>query len=193
MAGAAVDAQEASTGLLAAADATDNPHAACFALLAYGSAVLDGHPHAAYDAFLRGLAIATDSGDRQIEAHLAVAMSRLCVRHRDAIEALDFLSVAIRNHYDSGSFSMMAGPLAAFVACFEHLGHYEAAATTCGFIPNPVAHSMYPEIEVNIARLREVLGVDVFQSLTTAGAALTNAAMANYALAQIARVRSELP
>ena len=192
MSGAVDEALEASDGLLAAADATDNPHAASFALLAYGSAVLNRDPVGAYDAYRRGLEIANDNGDRQHQAHLAVALSRLCVLHRDPADAFDFLCAAIRNHYDSGSFSLMKGPLAVLVACFERLGRYREAATICGFVPNPVGRAMFPEIDTSIAQLRKNLGDEAYQSLTAAGRQMTNAAMASYALEQIDRARAQL-
>ena len=67
----------AATGLIDAAEATDNPYALSFALLAYGFAFRDADPDRARDALRRGLVIAQDSGNRAIETHLAADLALL--------------------------------------------------------------------------------------------------------------------
>src|SRR5262249_6406461 len=64
LAGRAEEARTATTGLIDAAEATRNPHALSFALLAYGLAFQDSDPDRARDAARRGLVIAQDSGSR---------------------------------------------------------------------------------------------------------------------------------
>ena len=54
----------AANGLIDAAEATRNPCALSFALLAYGFAFRDADPVRALDALRRGLVIAQDSGNR---------------------------------------------------------------------------------------------------------------------------------
>ena len=83
-----------SEGLLAAADATDNPHVVSLALLAYGYARRDADPCAAYYVRRRGLRIAQDSGNRQSESNLAVSLSRLAATHGDPMYALNYLTNA---------------------------------------------------------------------------------------------------
>ena len=61
------EAMAAATGLIDAAEATHNPYALSFALLAYGFAFRDADPDRALDALRRGLVIAQDSGNRGIE------------------------------------------------------------------------------------------------------------------------------
>jgi len=97
--GAGDDAMKTSEGLLAAADATDNPHVVSLALLAYGYARPDADPCAAYHVRCRGLRIAQDSANRQSESNLAVSLSRLAATHGDPMCAVDYLMQAIRNHY----------------------------------------------------------------------------------------------
>jgi hypothetical protein len=126
-----------SEGLLTAADATHNPFVASMALLAYGFAYRDADPDRALGALRRGLVIARDSGNRFIESHLAVGLSRLAATHGDPLDAFEFLTVAIRNFYDSGSFSIMASPLAVLAAFFDRLGHHQPAATISGFALDP--------------------------------------------------------
>jgi hypothetical protein len=48
----------------------------------------------------------------------------------------------------------------------------------------------FPEIIETTARLRKVLGDDAYEVLARRGEAMTNAAMANYALEQIDRART---
>ena len=63
------EAMAAANGLIEAAEATRNPHALSFALLAYGFACRDADPVRALDALRRGLVIAQDSGNRANETH----------------------------------------------------------------------------------------------------------------------------
>lgn len=182
----------ASQGLLAAADATDNPNVACFALLAYGFANRDADPTASYDVHRRGLRIAQHSGNRQVESHLAGGLARLAATHGDPTDAFDFLTLAIRNFYDSGRFSLMPTPLAVLAAVFDRLGHYEPAATISGFADNAFTRTANPELNTAITHLREVLGDEAYESLARAGENMTNAAMATYAFDQIDRAGAQL-
>jgi hypothetical protein len=181
-----------SEGLLTAADATHNPFVASMALLAYGFAYRDADPDRALGALRRGLVIARDSGNRFIESHLAVGLSRLAATHGDPLDAFEFLNVAIRNFYDSGSFSIMASPLAVLAAFFDRLGHHQPAATISGFASTPLTRTAFPEINTTIAHLREVLGDQAYEALAHKGEAMTTAAMAAYAFEQIDQARASL-
>jgi hypothetical protein len=181
-----------SEGLLTAADATHNPFVASMALLAYGFAYRDADPDRALGALRRGLVIARDSGNRFIESHLAVGLSRLAATHGDPLDAFEFLTVAIRNFYDSGSFSIMASPLAVLAAFFDRLGHHQPAATISGFASTPLTRTAFPEINTTIAHLREVLGDQAYEALAHKGEAMTTAAMAAYAFEQIDQARASL-
>ena len=77
VAGSGDEAMAAANGLIDAAEATRNPCALSFALLAYGIAFRDADPVRALDALRRGLVIAQDSGNRYIESHLAASLARL--------------------------------------------------------------------------------------------------------------------
>ena len=123
------EALAASQGLLASADATDNPQLRSYTLAAYGIAHRDADPISAIDVQRRGLAVAQNSGNRQIEHILAVNLARLASTHgHDPMEAFDFLTLAICARYDSGSFSLLPPPLAILFTFLDRLGHYEAAA-----------------------------------------------------------------
>jgi predicted ATPase len=191
--GAGDDAIAASETLVAAADATDNPMVICYTLVAYGYARRDADPAAAYESFQRGLTIARDSGNRQIESHLAGNVSIVSGSHGNAVDALDNLSLAIRNHYDSGSFSLMLSPLVILAATLDRLGHNEAAATISGFTATPYTRASYIEMNILITNLRELLGDDTYEALARTGKAMAPAAMATYAFEQIdlARVKLE--
>ena len=186
------EAMAASEGLLAAADAADNPHVASMALFAHGIARREADPAAAYDVHRRGLAIAQASGNRQDESCLAVSLSRLAASHGDPMDTLDFLTLAIRNRYDSGSLPHLHHPLAILAAFFDRLGHYEAAATISGFAASPLTRATYPEINTAIAHLRDVLGDQTYESLARKGQTMTTAAMATYAYDQIDQARTTL-
>lgn len=118
-------------------------------------------------------------------------LSRLAARHGDPFDAFDYLALAIRVRYDSGSFSLMDNALAALAVVFDRLGHYEPAATISAFAANPFTRKAFPQINTAIAHLREVLGDEAYQSF--AGAGMTNAAMASFAFEQIDRARADFP
>ncbi len=192
IAGAKDEALMASDGLLATANATDNPQVACSALLAYGFAHNEADPTAAYDVLRRSLNIAQDSGNRFVESHIADTLSRAAAAHGDPIDAFDYLTLAIRNYRDSGDFSFMPQPLAVLAALFDRLGRYESAATISRFAATPLARKSYPEITTAITHLREVLGDEAYESFACAGENMTNAAIATYAFDQIDQARAAL-
>jgi predicted ATPase len=192
IAGAYDEAVAASCGLLAAADATDNPVEKSLLRLAYGWAYRDVDPAAAGDALRRGLTIAQDSGNRQQEASIAVSLARLAVRYGEPAEAFDYVILATRHYHDSGSLSLMPGPLGILAVTFDRLGQFEAAATIIEFAATPINRASHPEIDTTIVHLREVLGDDAYESFARAGSNMTNAAMATYAFGEIDRVRAEV-
>jgi len=191
-AGKTDEAQVACDNLLASADATDDPGARSFAQLAYGYAWRESDPRAAYEALRRGLTIAHDSGNRMAELYIAVNLSALVGTVGAADDALDFLTLAINNFYDSASYSQMVTPLIVLAAHFDRLGRHEAAATIAGFATTTFALAAFPEITTTIAHLREVLSDKAYESLAQAGATMTNANIARYALDQIDEARAEL-
>ena len=66
------------------------------------------------------------------------------------------------------------------------------AATIADFADDPLSRMAFSEITTTIVHLREVLGDDRYESLAQVGSAMTNAAMANYALEQIDLARAKL-
>jgi hypothetical protein len=75
---------------------------------------------------------------------------------------------------------------------FDRIERYEVAATLSGFATTTFAATYLPETEIAISHLREVLGEKTYGSLAERGAAMTNAAMAKYALEQIDLARAKL-
>jgi hypothetical protein len=75
---------------------------------------------------------------------------------------------------------------------FDRLGHHEPAAIISGFAEAPIALATFPEIAAATAHLREVLGDAAYEAFACAGANMTNAAKAAYALEQIEQAREEL-
>ena len=188
------EAVAATKGLIDAAEATRNPSALLFALLAYGTAFLDADPDRALEAMRRGLVIAQDSGNRFNETHLAQNMGRVEAQHGDPLAAFDYLTLAIRNLHDSGNTTTILGPLAILAVFLDRLGRCEAAATIAGFaIASPFnALAFFAELGTAIAHLRNVLGEATYGSLARKGEAMTTAAMATYAYDQIDQARAEL-
>ena len=112
VAGAGEEARAAANGLIEAAEATHNPQVLANALYAYGYAFGDADPVRALEALRRGLVIAQDSGNRLSESLLATVLSRLEAEHGDPLAALDHITLAIRNFYDSGNVAYIRFALA---------------------------------------------------------------------------------
>ncbi len=159
--------------------------------MAYGFAFRDADPVRALEALRRGLVIAHDSGNRFNESLLATVLARLEAEHGDPLAALDHITLAIRNYYDSGTspYPFPPGDLAVVPP--------PARTPTNQQPPSPVSHSAphraaSPEISTAIAHLRDVLGDQTYESLARKGETMTTAAMATYAYDQIDQARAEL-
>jgi predicted ATPase len=190
-AGAGEEARAAANRLIEAAEATRNPFVFAFALQAYGYAFSDADPVRARDALHRGLVIAQDSGNRLIEPQLATGLSRLEAEHGDPLAALDHLTLAIRNFYDSGTVGLIRSALATLAVFLDRLGRLEPAATVAGFAFGPLSASV-PQLSTAITHLRDVLGDQTYESLARKGETMTTAAMVTYAYDQIDQARTEL-
>jgi predicted ATPase/class 3 adenylate cyclase len=191
-AGAGEEARTATNGLVDAAEATHNPYVLSFALWTHGYAFRDADPVPALEALRRGLVIAQDSGNRLLESHLATALSQLEPEHGDPLAALDHITLATRNCYDSGNVGVIRTPLATLAVFLDRLGRHEPAATIAGFAIDPFTSAALPEINTAIAHLRDVLGDQTYESLARTGETMTTAAMTTYAYDQIDQARAEL-
>jgi hypothetical protein len=195
------EARLAADGLVAAADATDNPNTACFALMGHGAAYMDSDPVAAYHSYRRALKIAQDTGNRQMETAAATMLCVLAIGEDDPffgtpqddnIDPLDYLAVTIRRYHDAGNVTMIQNPLTILAAVFDRLGLHEQAAIIAGFAATEMARAGYPKISATLAHLREVLGDQTYEYLARKGQKMTDVAMATYALNQIDQARADL-
>jgi hypothetical protein len=191
----------AADGLLAAADATDNPNTACFALMGRGAAYTDSDRVAAYHSYRRALKIAQATGNRQLETAVATMLCVLATNeddpffgapHHDTIDPLDYLTVTIRRYHDAGNVTMIRIPLTILAAVFDRLGLHDQAAIIAGFAATEMARAGYPHVNATLAHLREVLGEQTFESLTRQGESMTTAEVVTYAYDQIDQARTEL-
>ena len=192
MAGSRDEAMAATHGLIEAAEATGNPWALSFALLAYGIAFGDANPLRALDALRRGLVIAQDSGNRYYESNLASVLARREAVHGDTSSAFDHLTLALRHFHDSGNTANMRAPLAVLAVLLDRLGRTEPAATIAGFALSPFTALTIPKITTAITHLRDVLGEVTYESLARKGETMTTTAMVTYAYDQIDQARAEL-
>jgi hypothetical protein len=192
VAGAGDEARAAATGLIDAAEATHNPFVRSFALHAYGYAFRDADPVRALDVMRRGLVIAQDSANRANESFLAITLALVEAEHGDPLAALDYVTLAIRRHHDSGNVALIRPALTILAAFLNRLGRCEPAATIAGFAFNPLSATTFPEINTTIAHLRDALGEATYESLARKGETMTTAAMATYAYDQIDQARTEL-
>jgi hypothetical protein len=191
-AGCDEEARAAANGLIDTAEATRNPWALSRALWAYGNAFRHADPVRARDTLRRGLVIAQDSGNRARESYLAASLARLEAEYGDPLAALDYFTLVIRNFHDAGNTTMIRFPLAVLAAFFDRLGRDEPAAIIAGFAFSPLTSAAYPELSTAIAHLREVLGVQTYESIARKGETMSATAMVTYAYDQIDQARAQL-
>ena len=160
-------------GLVATAESTHNPFLLAHTLVAVGL-------------------VAQASGNRFGESHAAVVLSPLEAQHGSPEAAFRYLTLAIRNYFDSGNIATSRSPLAILAGLLCQLGHHEPSAAIADFADDPLTRIAFSEITTTIAHLREVLGDDRYESLGQVGRTMTNAAMANYAFEQIDLARAKL-
>ncbi|MDT7758746.1 MAG: hypothetical protein QOH27_4644 [Mycobacterium sp.] len=192
MTGAHDEAMEASEDLRHADRVTENPALICWALLGYGHIRFDTDPVSSFEAHRLGAKIARETGNRVLETYHTANLSRLAARHGDSTQTLDFIAVSIRSYLDAGNYFLLPQPMAVLAHYFDGIGHYEVAATLSGFATTSFATNYFSEIEIAITHLREALGEETYASVAGRGAAMTNAAMAKYALEQIDLARAHL-
>jgi tetratricopeptide (TPR) repeat protein len=111
-AGSPDEAMAATKSLIEAAETTSNPYVLSFALTAYGFAFRDADPARALDAMRRALVIARDSDNGFNESNTAQNLAYVEAKHGDPLAALNYLTLAIRHHHDSGSTNLIRVPLA---------------------------------------------------------------------------------
>ena len=112
--------------------------------------------------------------------------------HGDPLAALDHITLAIRNCYDSGNVAVIRSPLTTLAVLLDRLGRLEPAATIARFAFSPFSASTIPQLSTAITHLRDVLGDQIYESLARKGETMTTAAMATYAYDQIDQARAEL-
>jgi hypothetical protein len=107
------------------------------------------------------------------------------------LAAFDYVTMAIRNHLDSGNHTHVCLDLAELAVILHRLRRHESAATIAGFALTPLTKA-HAELNAAIARLRDVLGDKTYESLARKGATMTTAAMAAFAHDQIDQARTAL-
>jgi predicted ATPase len=186
------DATAATSGLIEAAEATGNPWALSYALLAFGGAFTHADPVGALTACRRGLQVAEDSGNRGNGTFLAMLVARIEAEYGDSLRALHYIAVAIHNYHDSGNPMTMRAPMAILSTVLDRMGRYEPAATIAGFASTPFTVATYPELLTTTAHLRTALGDQDYESLARKGETMSTAEIATYAYDQIDQARTEL-
>ena len=181
----------AATGLIEAAEATRNPYALSFALMAYGFACKNAYPDRALEAMRRGLVIAQDSGNRTIEALLASSLAGIEAIFGDPLAAVEYPL------WRSATTTTRVTPRICEPAgrardTFPAARRHEPAATIAGFAPNPMTAVAIPEFDTAITHLRDALGDKTYESLARNGETMPTSAIVAYAYDQIDQARAEL-
>ncbi len=185
VAGRSEEALAAADGLIAAAEATDNPYVLSFALWVYGYALREDRPIEALEALRRGMAISKSTGNRANETYMAGNLALLESAHGDPLAAFDAVTLVIANFHDAGNAIQIQTSLAVLATIFDRFGRYEPAATVAGFASSPVTEMLVPEFNTAIVHLREVLGEPTYEALAGQGRDMQPVDMLQYAYQQI--------
>ena len=121
LAGSYDEAMAVARGLIDTAEATRNPWARSSVLFSYGFAFSATDSVRALDAMRRGLVIAQESGNRANESFLAITLARVEAEHGDPRAALDYVTLAIRRHHDSGNVALIRTALTILAAFLDPL------------------------------------------------------------------------
>ena len=186
------EAAAAAAGLIEAGAASGNPYMHTFAVAASTFPLTSADRGHDLDVCREGLEIAQDSGNHFNESILAINLARLESQQAVTVEALDHLTLVIRNYHDSGNVASVRTPLGVLSAFLDRVGQFDAAATIAGFSLSPLTLAASPELTTTIAHLREVFGDQAYDSLARKGEAMTMAAVAAYAYEQIGQARAQL-
>lgn len=186
------EAMEAAAGLAEAGAATGNPYLHTFAIAASTFPLHAKGSRAGIQTCRDGLALALESGNRFNASILALAMARFEALDAVTLEALEHLTLVLRNYHDSGNVGSIRSPLAVLSTFLDRMGRYEQAAVISGFAFSPLAQSVLPEFTTSLAHLRAVLGDDAYESLAARGESMTLASVVGFAYDQIDHARAEL-
>ena len=192
VAGSPDEAMATATGVIDAAEATRNPDAISYALMAYGTAFRDADPDRARETMRRGVVIAHDSGNRFNETHLVATLAVLEAKFGEPLAALEYFALAIRRYHDAGNTASGRPALAAPAILLHRLARHEPAATIAGFASTPMTAVAVPEFGTAITHLRDVLGDKTYDSLARKGEMMTIAEIVAYAYGQIDQARTTL-
>jgi hypothetical protein len=186
------EALAAADGLIAAAEATENPYVLSFVLWVYGYALREVHPVEAMHALRRGMIVAKETGNRTNLTYLSAVVSLLECTHGDKFAALDDVTTTIRNFHNAGNTIQIQTSMAILATLLERMDCYEPAATIAGFGGSPLTEMLVPEQKPAIAHLRDVLGEQRYESLAGDGRGTGMVEMIKYAYDQIDHARSGL-
>jgi len=186
------EAIAAADGLVEAGAASGNPYMHTFAVAASGFPRPKTDSLGGLDACRHALAMAQHSGNRFNESILAINLARLEAHDAVTVEALDHLTLVIRNYHDSGNVASVRTPLGVLSSFLYRAGRFEPAATIIGFSVSPMSIAAAPELLPTVAHLRDVLGDQAYESLARRGETMSMAAVAAFAYDQIDQARAEL-
>jgi hypothetical protein len=186
------EAEAFAADLIQDSEASRNPMAMSWALLAYGYAFRESDPIRARDALRRGLLVAQESDNRMSETILAMTLGRAEWETGDLIAALDCARLSIAKYHDAGNIIAIRVPLAWLAALLDSIGHHQSAATIAGFAASPMSEATTEEFGTAIAHARQVLGEQTYDTLAEKGAAMTTATMVAFAFDQIDQARAEM-
>ncbi len=195
LAGRSQEAFSTATGLVDTAEASRNPYAVSFALLAFGMACGINDSDRAFDALSRGVAVARESGNRANELYLAMTLAMTINRSEgetiDSSVALDNITLALRNYYDSGNIAMVRTAFGLLATFLDRHGRSDTAARIAAFAcVSPTAAPTVPEFGTVITHLRDVLGEREYAALSRQGEAMTVSDAIAYAYEQIDSFRA---
>src|SRR5262249_45122954 len=146
------------------------------------------NPEAALKAFDHALAVASNSGNRFWAMMASSHVAALHMRIGDSVAALRAFRKTFEASGRSADLGFALVGLTALTLALQRAGELVAAATLLGFVsPRFDIRSMPEPVLEGIASLKQELRAADFAQATSAGAAMTQREIENYAREQIER------
>jgi hypothetical protein len=134
------EAFECAEGLIEAGVTSGNPYMHSFATGAVSHVLIFSEDTAkGLEICREGLTLAQETGNRFNVSILAMNLARLEARGAVSAEALNHLTLVIRNYHDSGNVASLRSPLGVLSGFLNRLGRFEPAAILAGYAASPLA------------------------------------------------------
>ncbi len=186
------EARAISDNIVATVETAGLPLAMLIAYYGKGYAFADTDPSVSAAAFERVIAVARESGNRMWETAAIPQIAALQARSGNPTAALDSFRAMLDAWRSTAEALLVSHGIGGLAVLFERLGRWEAAALLHGMLGKAFPSNPFIEdLPKTVARVREALGVSVFEEISRRGATMDLHQLIDYARGEIAKATAE--